>query len=425
MKSTKQPEKRGPVEVVENKGIKIPIYRSDAYGRESYLIAYYSLGRRLRERAGNTLAQARQQAKAKIDVLASGAVHVGTFTVAQTAVVTAALEVLRPVGIPLSIVAREYADAVKLLEGKGTILDAVNVFLAHHASVTLPAISFADLVTKFNERNEQKGYSAEYRDDCRKHLAILSRSLGPRKVENIKQPDLETVLQAATGKASARRFNNLRCTVSAMFSFARRSGYLPRDKEHEAGLVEVREDRGSGSIAIYSPIELGTILSNIVPTMVPWVALSGLAGLRTSEVHRVTWEMINFDQKVILLEKAFTKTKRRRVIPMNDALIAWLKPIAKSKKGRLYDCSLGHFEYLTRTAWGKMVGKGGVQLVERKTNALRHSYGTYRFAVLQDENKVSAEMGNSPTELREHYAELATLAAAKKWFGVKPQRKRG
>ena len=424
MRAAKKRKERGPIEVVENKGIKIPVYRSDAFGRESYLITYYSQGRRIRERAGNTLAQACEHAKAKIEELASGAAHIGTLTVTQTAVVTAALEALRPVGIPLSTVAREYAQAMKLLDGKGTILDAVNVFLSHQASVTLPSISFSELAKKFNERNEQKGYSTEYQDDCRKHLAILARSLGSRKIAHIKQPDIEMVLQAATGKASARRFNNLRCTVSAMFSFARRSGYLPRDKEHEASLVEVRDDRGSGAIDIYTPTELETILRNIMPKMVPWVALSGLAGLRTSEVHRVTWEMINFEQKVIILEKAFTKTKRRRVIPMNDSLFAWLKPLAKQKKGRLHDCSLGHFEYLTRTAWEKMVDKNGKQLVERKFNALRHSYGTYRFAILQDENKVSAEMGNSPTELREHYAELATPTTAKMWFAIRPQKTR-
>jgi len=57
--------------------------------------------------------------------------------------------------------------------------------------------------------------------------------------------------------------------------------------------------------------------------------------------------------------------------------------------------------------------------VDRRRNALRHSYGTYRFAELQDEQKVSAEMGNSPQELREHYAELATPQDAATWFSIK------
>ena len=56
--------------------------------------------------------------------------------------------------------------------------------------------------------------------------------------------------------------------------------------------------------------------------------------------------------------------------------------------------------------------------MERRRNAFGHSFGTYRFAELQDEQKVSAEMGNSPAELREHYAELADPQEAAQWFYV-------
>ena len=123
----KEPEERGPVEVVADEGIKIPVYRSDTFGPESYLITYHSQGKRVRERAGNTLEQACEQAKEKIQELASGASHIGTLTVTQTAGVTAALEALRPAGVPLSTAAREHAQAMKLLDGKGTIPDAVSI----------------------------------------------------------------------------------------------------------------------------------------------------------------------------------------------------------------------------------------------------------------------------------------------------------
>jgi integrase len=136
-------------------------------------------------------------------------------------------------------------------------------------------------------------------------------------------------------------------------------------------------------------------------------------------VHRITWEMIRFDAKSIVLEKSFTKTRRRRVIPMGDALLAWLKPHAS--KGRLYEGTLAAFESRMHAAWPAIADRKGKILVHKKRNGLRHSYGTYRFALLQDENKVSAEMGNSPSELREHYAEIALPGDAEKWFNVKPR----
>jgi len=207
-----------------------------------------------------------------------------------------------------------------------------------------------------------------------------------------------------------------------MFSYAQREGFLPRDKKHEASLVEPLNDRSVGRIEIYTPTQLATVFRHIDPAFVPWISLSGLGGLRTSEVHRITWEMIRFDAKCIVLGKSFTKTRRRRVIPMCEALVAWLKPHVG--EGRLYEGTLASFETRMRLAWLSIVDKEGKLLVPKKRNGLRHSYGTYRFAQLQDENKVSAEMGNSPSELREHYAEIALPGDAEKWFKVKPSKGR-
>lgn len=410
-------KKKGPIDIVTGKGISIPIYSTPAFGQSSYTISYYVEKRRVRERAG-TLDDARLQARAAIDRLSTGAALVTTLTPKQSLMLGEVVDMLRPSGLPLSQVVREYLEALKALDGKGTLADAVQVYLESHAAAALPDLTFQDVVVKFLERNELQDYSKEYKTDCRKHLAILAKSLGTVKLRNIRQTEIAAALRSATGKGSPRRFNNLRGTVSAMFSFAQREGWLPRDKKHEASLVETANDRNAGAISIYTPTELSIVLSRIAKDMLPWIALGGLAGLRTSEIHRIEWEMIRLSAKVIILPKSFTKTKRRRVIPICPALEGWLSSLVG--KGRIYDCSLEHFEYRMRTAWSAITGKDGKLLVEKKANGLRHSYGSYRFALLQDENRVSAEMGNSPGELREHYAEIALPIDAKKWFAVAP-----
>jgi len=282
----------------------------------------------------------------------------------------------------------------------------------------LTNIKFSDAVEKFILRNANQNFSSPYQTDCRRHLAVIGESVGTMNLRDLKESDLSAALQAASKGRSARRFQNLRGTVNALFSFAQTKGWLQSDKKHEAAKVEIPNDPNpnAGMIVFYTPEEMVTVLKNIDKPMLPWVVLSGLAGLRTSEVHRLTWEMIRFSSKVLILEKAFTKTKRRRVIPLCDSLVKILKPLAG--EGRIYDCSMVHFEYRMRMAWP--TGEDGKPLVPKRRNALRHSYGTYRFALLQDEQKVSAEMGNSPTELREHYAEIALPEDAKKWFSIMP-----
>jgi hypothetical protein len=57
-------------------------------------------------------------------------------------------------------------------------------------------------------------------------------------------------------------------------------------------------------------------------------------------------------------------------------------------------------------------------------NALRHSYISYRIAVVQSAAQVALEAGNSPTIIFKHYRELVTKDDADKWFGIMPENPR-
>jgi hypothetical protein len=55
-----------------------------------------------------------------------------------------------------------------------------------------------------------------------------------------------------------------------------------------------------------------------------------------------------------------------------------------------------------------------------KTNALRHSYGSYRLAETGDAVRVAFEMGNSPAVVHSHYKALVTATEAADWFTTGP-----
>ena len=59
-----------------------------------------------------------------------------------------------------------------------------------------------------------------------------------------------------------------------------------------------------------------------------------------------------------------------------------------------------------------------------KSNALRHSYASYRLADLKDTARVALEMGNSPSMLFRNYRELVTEKQAMDWFSVLPAKAR-
>ncbi len=54
-------------------------------------------------------------------------------------------------------------------------------------------------------------------------------------------------------------------------------------------------------------------------------------------------------------------------------------------------------------------------------NVLRHSFISYRVALIQNANQVALEAGNSTSIIFKHYRELATEDLADQWFGILPK----
>ena len=420
----KRSKRRAGPETVTVGGVTAKIYRSDTGGYTSWLVRYFVDGK-AKSRRATTLEDARSVAKEALKPVSSGAAHVETFTTKETANIAAAVAKLREVGVPLVEAITDFVTARKVLPQKWTLSDAARGFTAlkekeEREGAGPEPMKFRDAVTKFHERNEKRRLSEGYKSDCKKHLKIIVKTFDTAIIQTIRQPELAACLESST-KGGARRFNNLRCTLNALFGFCQKEGILPRDRSHEAALIEKKEEGHSESIAIYTPAEMRVILANISDELLPWTVLGGFAGLRVSEIHRLHWENVRLDAGFITLDKSLTKTKRRRVIPICDSLKAWVESIPKEKRtGPIYDLPYKTFEDRLHKGWMKMVDEKGKLLVEKRANAFRHSFGTYRFAILKDEYKTSAEMGNSPNELRASYAELALPRDAEAWFSIMP-----
>ena len=59
--------------------------------------------------------------------------------------------------------------------------------------------------------------------------------------------------------------------------------------------------------------------------------------------------------------------------------------------------------------------------MEWPRNVLRHSFISYRLAVVKSADQVALEAGNSPSIIFKHYRELATVEQAEEWFGILPK----
>ncbi len=421
LKPKNKPE-RGPIAVIEGKGVKIPIYLSPRRGKESYLLAYYAEGNRKRERISG-LEEAKKRARKLIDDLALGKVHVATFTLKQTMAITDAVEILRPTGVSITEVARQFAEAHRLLENV-PLIQAAQFYAKHREQEVqrgaLQPITLPKLVGIYLESIETKK-SKRYVADLRAKLKRASKTF-TGEIRDIRASDMDRWIDEMKD-AGERTRNNYRKAMLTLFSYARNKNYLPRGEQTEAEFTTRLEDRKTGAIGIYPPDQFAALLKYIDERFVPFVALGGFAGLRSIEIIRLEWTDVWFEKGFIEVGKQKSKTATRRLVPICPALAEWLKPYAK-KQGAI----LPQFQNEAQFTWAfgqakpalhDEEGKPRVNLVH---NGLRHSFCSYRLAETKSAAQVALEAGNSPKMLFEHYRELVTEGEAKEWFGMTPNK---
>ena len=121
---------------------------------------------------------------------------------------------------------------------------------------------------------------------------------------------------------------------------------------------------------------------------------------------------MNFARGHIQVGKGKSKTATRRLVPIQPNLMQWLSPY-RGRSGLVF---------ASEHAASRSIARAKDIIGDWPTNALRHSYATYRIAQCQDAARVSLEMGNSPQMLFRNYRELADVGDAAAWFAVAPGR---
>ncbi len=196
-------------------------------------------------------------------------------------------------------------------------------------------------------------------------------------------------------------------TLVTLGTWAEKRGYLVKGSNPFSGMVRYKEDKSP--VAIFTPEQLKSVLNTVPKSLIPFIALGAFAGLRAAELQRLDWKEIDLARGYITVAASKAKTRRRRLVPVSDNLRLWLEPDRQesgpiSLQGKPLAAAR---RYCQGFKWAK--------------NGLRHSYISYRLAVIHDTARVALEAGNSPEIIFGHYRELVTPEEAKAWFDVKPE----
>jgi len=266
-----------------------------------------------------------------------------------------------------------------------------------------------DIFAAYVETLRQSGRTAIYVDKLESDLAGFSKKYGREKIAIISPEQIEQWLSARN--VGPRRYNNLLATLVSAFQFARARDFLPEGKTAPDRIP--RRSLPRTAVKVFTPDQLLKILLAAEKEWRPAIAIQAFAGARTAEVGRLYWRNVNLDKRLIEIPADASKTGRRRLIPLLDPIPLWL-PLNPDPDEMLCPYE-GHQVFLERM----LRRNPAIQWV---TNGLRHSYGSYRCAVLRDMPAVAFEMGNSVQMVQAHYHEAQELSTALEWFSVVPPR---
>ncbi len=391
----------------------VKIYREEKPSGAYFRVSFYKGGKRCGLNFAD-LDAAKAEADAKAAQLSRGDLDALHITGRDRLVYGRALEAVRPLEMPLDAAALEFAEAKKLLNGF-SLTEAARFYMRHHGRGIKPK-PVAEAVAEMIAAKTEKGVSEAYLADLRYRLGTLAEAFHCN-VNAIVPDDLRAFFDAFS--LAPRGFNNMLGSVRTFLGFTQERGWLARETDLLAGIEKRREK--AVPVEIFTPSEMGELLAHCSAELRPCLALAAFAGLRSEEILRLDWLDVERRPGFIEIAADKAKTAARRLVPITPNLAQWLA-LSPRNAARVWRHSKAWFFEATRDTVGRINNerKPKEPRFTWKANALRHSFISYRLAVIQDVNRVALEAGNSPRMIFQHYRELCTPADARTWFALAP-----
>jgi integrase len=307
---------------------------------------------------------------------------------------------------------REMSDFItakrKLAEHGKTINDATDFLLDYLERVCRSGTTVAQLAEEMLEAKRRDGLSVKYLAMLRLYSKRFCQDFGDKPIAGITVDELDDWLRSLPGSPKTR--TDYRSNIGVLFSHAAKRRMIdlnPVAFTAKPKLIDRPPE-------IFTVDELRALLEAAKHTessVVPMLAIGAFAGLRDAEIGRLTWDVIDMTRGYIEVKAAKAKSARRRIVPIQPNLVAWLRPYAAMKGPVAPEGSREKIDLAFEAA----------KIVRWPVNGLRHSYASYRLAVTHDAPRVASELGHTtPQLLYSAYRELVLPEEAERYWKIEP-----
>jgi len=326
---------------------------------------------------------------------------------------------------------RQVRVVLPILKKHGLSLDEVVKYGVKHIRPEGRGKTLHDVIFELVSSKELRFKRGDLRDRSFKDfkqradkfgLAMHGRLISEISVKEIKGWLIEL-------KLSNRSNQNYISVLGEIFKYATQCKYIGSSPIDELTDTDRRELCGTTGEAKEPSILTPTQAEKLLITayehpklkLLGAVTLALFCGLRTEELKRLDWVSVKLNDKpaTVTIGAKIAKKRRIRHVDIPNNALQWLK-LVHSKQGFVsknehYNDHQKRFKKLLKLA----------EFEKWESNAMRHSFGSYHYALHNDPLETARLMGHKASDqvLFDHYRALATKAQANSYFAIIPPAK--
>mgnify|MGYP001981229256 CR=1 FL=1 len=284
---------------------------------------------------------------------------------------------------------------------------AVDYYIKHQRPQATRPID--EVVKAFIEDRELAGVGEDYLRHVRKELDRFRIAFTGQPIALIGTPELTKWIYALPYVPETK--GNYRKRLHALWRFAKLQGWISDNPVQAVPVPKITRPEP----VIYNLEEVRQILTKAWETdreLIGYLALAFFAGMRGTNLERVDFEEIHFEDKCIVIPAKKAKGGRRTVIqhlPQN--LWPWLKPLKKSA------FTISKRDYYKRRERVLLRAE-----IPAKRNAFRHCFASYHVNWRGNANQTALILTHegSTKTLFKHYHQAVKKKDAVQYFKLLP-----
>ena len=421
-KSEKQTVTRGSIRVTIR-----PILNR---GKQRFQLEWYNIGGELQRRSRSTEEEAKEEADKIINQINAGDREATTFSGTDKKEYEKCTGMIKGTGYDLAPAISQFTKCIEKLGDRATLPEAVDYFLKY-APVDMKTVTVSEVVEEFLNVKVEEVSAKSFRDynvqltNLAKAFQCNLEEVTEKRLRKYIEGKKITTKHRGKGEIGTSLSNqtrkNILLKIHAFFVWAKKENYLPPTitaAERLTNVVKARNSRvwktSTKGAVILKLNEAKKLLNGVREDLQPYTALLLFAGLRPSEAKKLRWEHIDYDEEYIEIKpEVGAKLEHERFIPLQPTLVEWLEP--HRKKSGLITFETSDI-ILTKEAVDKLK-----MFDAWPHDVCRHSYASYRLAVIKNKNQLAEEMGNSVTVINKHYRRPIKTETGEKYFDLFPK----